>query len=151
MERRVAIVFAMGVYFMAGKVIYQQREHLDGFLNPFNENPFANTITTEIEITHNARDSTFINPYELGIPYESEFNPYTVNIEVVPHERPAQPLPALLRIRSLTREAAAGQANADAWLYARVAFLFFVALLVTWVCHRISIPPGLQRLTCATD
>lgn len=121
---------------MAGKVIWSKRRHLDGFLNPLNENPFTSTVTTEIEITHEER---FINK-DAGSQQTSDmsteaegFDPYTVDIQVVPTARQNHPVPAALRLRTLTRDAAESETNADAWLYARVAFLFFLALLITWV------------------
>lgn len=130
---------------MAGRVIYKKRSHLNGFLNPFNENPFTNTITTEIEITHerrpsfHAQDSVQNGGDTVGLPtdtIEQEFTPYSVNIEVAPPDKQTQPLPALLRMRTLTRNVAENETNAEAWLYARVAFLFFAALLITWVRPR---------------
>ncbi|TVY83029.1 Cyclic AMP receptor-like protein A [Lachnellula suecica] len=132
----IAILFAFIVYAMAGKVIWSKRRHLDGFLNPLNENPFTNTVTTEIEITHEERfivkDSGSQDMADLSTEAEG-FDPYSVNIEVAPQARQARPAPAALRMRTLTRDVAEAETNADAWLYARVAFLFFLALLVTWV------------------
>lgn len=43
-------------------------------------------------------------------------------------------------MRTLTRNAALSESNSEAWLYARVAFLFFCALLISWV------PSSINRL-----
>jgi len=155
-------VFAFVVYGMAGKVIWSKRRHLDGFLNPFNEHPFTNTVTTEIEITTDERPiinketsssspevaafgspegATFGGPEGLALEtsrFSSEgVDPYSIDIHATPHSRS---LPAALRMRTLTRDAAASETNAEAWLYARVAFLFFFALLITWI------PSSVNRL-----
>lgn len=119
---------------MAAKVIWDQRAQLDGFLNPLNENPFLNTVTTEIEITHEERPIVKDDIHPSFSDVSGEPDPYSVQVEVNTTQNPQnKPLPAALRMRTLTRDAAEGQANAEAWLYARVAFLFFIALLITWV------------------
>ncbi len=138
---RIAMVFAMVVYVMAGKVIYDRRKHLDGYLNPLNDYPFANTVTRtqEIHVTHEdrpeyRRDSS--EPITAADRSDSraadEIDAYTFQVEA-PQLANNQRLPAALRLRSLTRDAAQEAPNVEAWLYARVAFLFFAALLITWV------------------
>lgn len=121
---------------MAGKVIWSKRRHLDGFLNPLNENPFTSTVTTEIEITHEERfitkDAGSQKTSDMSTEAEG-FDPYTVDVQVAAQPRQHHAVPAALRLRTLTRDAAESETNADAWLYARVAFLFFLALLITWV------------------
>jgi len=125
---------AFAVYAMAGKVIWNKRRHLDGFLNPLNENPFTQIVTTEIEITHQER---FIVKEDDEAQNTSErieqFTPYSVNVQVDPQDQPGRPMPAPMRVRGITRDIAESETNPDAWLYARVAFLFFLALLITWV------------------
>jgi hypothetical protein len=119
---------------MAGKVIWDKRRHLDGFLNPLNENPFTQIVTTEIEITHEERFIVKDDGSQTTTADRPEpFDPYSVNVQVAPQPQTAHPLPAPLRMRGLTREIAKAETNAEAWLYARVAFLFFIALLITWV------------------
>jgi hypothetical protein len=119
---------------MAAKVIWNKRQHLDGFLNPLNENPFVNTITTDIEITTDERpimkETHASNRIEDTI--TDIDNPYSVQIRV-DQRKDSRPLSAALRMRSITRGVAEMESNAEAWLYARVAFLFFIALLITWV------------------
>lgn len=116
---------------------WSNRRHLDGFLNPVNENPFANIVTTDIDITYEQRpELKHIGSQEGIISHEdSHVDPYSVNVEVGP--RPSsnsiRPLPAAMRLRSLSRAAAESKPNTEAWLYARVAVLFFMALLITWL------------------
>ncbi|KAL9069842.1 MAG: hypothetical protein Q9157_006030 [Trypethelium eluteriae] len=139
-----AIVFAFAVYVRAGLVIWRKRRHLNGFLNPLNENPFTGIITTDITVTTSEmQPQTTHEP--VGMPEEPPLarpsstqpitgdgiHPYSVTVDVDPQKR--SPQPAILRVRSLTREAAIDEINAEAWLYARVAILFFIALLITWV------------------
>ena len=167
---------------MAGKVLWRKRKELPGFLNPLNECPFQNTITTEIIVTSrprpqrglsdNSKTSATITspprPYRgysdgsrppvLTKPHrtrgfsdssdrsetpdkiadsnvdDDDFNPYSVNVEVGKNGNQRRPsLPDLMKIRTLTRTAAVNEMNAEAWLYARTSFLFFLALLITWV------------------
>jgi hypothetical protein len=119
---------------MAAKVIWNKRQHLDGFLNPLNENPFVNTITTDIEITTDERPimKETHAPNRIEDTITDIDNPYSVQI-TVDQRKDSRPLPAALRMRSITRGLAEMESNAEAWLYARVAFLFFIALLITWV------------------
>jgi hypothetical protein len=126
---------------MAGKVIWDKRRHLDGFLNPLNENPFTNAITTQtqIEITTEERPITGKEPGGTGRPSVSDGtagmsdDPEGVDYSVQIDTRPSHALPAPLRMRTVTRDVARHSANPEAFLYARVAFLFFLALLITWV------------------
>jgi hypothetical protein len=143
-QHRLAIVFAAAIYVKAGLVIWHKRRHLDGFLNPLNDNPWRGVVTTDIHVT-----TTELRPTNEAVVDDSgpqipgrtrsastnkdtidQMDPYTVNVEV-DHQKPLQP--AILRMRTLTREAAEDEINAEAWLYARVAILFFIALLITWV------------------
>lgn len=130
---RVALLLSLIVYVMAARVIWKKRAQLDGFLNPWNESPFSNVITTEIRITHedkadvNGAQTTEGEP--VGLAADAEERAYSVNIEV--GSPPTQSMPAILNVRGVTRNIAANESNAEAWLYARVAFLFFFALAIT--------------------
>ncbi|KAL1966304.1 hypothetical protein VTN77DRAFT_4657 [Rasamsonia byssochlamydoides] len=126
----IAIVVAFTVYGKAAKVIWDKRQHLDGFWNPLNENPFVNTITTEIEITHEERPIVKDSATQAVSDPLADVD-YSVEVRVETQRQ--RPLPAALRMRSITRNVAERATNAEAWLYARVAFLFFVALLITWI------------------
>ena len=131
----------MVIYIMAGRQMWKQRDALDGFLNPFNEDPFKSVImTTEVTITSQERKPS-LHDYEAREIDRSHVDPdydaYSINIGIGQSKRPERPRrpsrPAVFRIPSATRALALSQENADAFLYARVAFLFFLALLITWV------------------
>ncbi|KAL8831521.1 MAG: hypothetical protein Q9191_000830 [Dirinaria sp. TL-2023a] len=137
----IAVMIAMIIYLRAGRDVWRKRDALDGFLNPFNEAPFTSVImTTEVTITSEERNPSLSN-LEVQEDDKSRlagtYDAYTVNIELGQPRRPGLPSrpsrPAVFRIPSVTRAAALSEANADAFLYARVAFLFFIALLITWV------------------
>ncbi|KAL9030391.1 MAG: hypothetical protein Q9180_006911, partial [Flavoplaca navasiana] len=128
---------------MAGRDVWRKRHALKGFLNPFNEDPFAKhvTMTTSVTITSESRKPSMPDLQVRQVD-ESHVDPnydaYSVNIEIGQldqrREMPRRPSrPAVFNIPSLTRSAALSEENADAFLYARVAFLFFIALLITWV------------------
>ncbi|KAL8995214.1 MAG: hypothetical protein Q9169_005002 [Polycauliona sp. 2 TL-2023] len=152
----VAIVFAFAIYVRAGRVIYKRRDKLKGFLNPLNENPFTTgVVTTSVDVTVGPTDELPVNPDNDktngqnpfdktfdGIPGMEEGNnnnngldPYTVDINAGPnpHDR-KNSVPELLRVRTITREEAMKEnPNPGAWLYARVAFLFFLSMLIIWI------------------
>ncbi|KAL8871372.1 MAG: hypothetical protein Q9174_002781 [Haloplaca sp. 1 TL-2023] len=139
---RVAIIFAFGIYVKAGIVLYHRREHLDGYLNPFNEHPFTGIVTTDIEITieqadaprpgSSSKSNIFDNDFDRtsnGADYEN----YNVTVEAGSPERRGSK-PEILRMRKLTRQAAMQETtDLGAWLYARVAFLFFLSMLIIWI------------------
>ena len=133
---------------MAFSKVWKNRHVLSGLFNPFNENPFEGIITTEIDITTSARHppeagKTLIQDEERLTPglEGCDYNPYSVNVGVGPIDRQRKPsAPEVFRVRSLTRNHALSETNADAWLYARVAFLFFCSLLICWV------PSSINRL-----
>lgn len=157
---RIAIIFAFAIYIKAGLVIYRRRDQLKGFLNPLNEHPFTGIITTSIDITvehiaspssdpHYSTTATKTSPPHTNY-FDQEFDrytglhpstnegpapissPYAVTIAGPSAMPPARP--EFLRMRSLTREEALRESpNPGAWLYARVAFLFFLGMLVIWI------------------
>lgn len=155
-QTRVALLFAMIIYSMAFRKVWKNRHQLQGLFNPFNENPFEGIVTTEVDVTTYARRDSSPTPnnntnnkedVEIAIPGTEPantggFDPYTVNVEVgQDQQRQRQPSATdLFHVRSLTRNAALSEANSEAWLYARVAFLFFCALLISWV------PSSINRL-----
>jgi len=65
------------------------------------------------------------------------FNPYAAQVHIdsgtCADKSRDKATPALLRMRSFSREVAEDAVHPEAWLYARVAFLFYIALLITWV------------------
>ncbi|KAI9805781.1 MAG: hypothetical protein M1833_005274 [Piccolia ochrophora] len=129
----VAMALALVIYFMAGMVIWKKRDQLQGFLNPLNEHPLAPTVVTEVFVV--AEDVGPILPPQRQWTDEkkrSESLTYTVNVEAaVLERRPSNP--AIFQMRTLTRTAAEMEENTEALLYARVSFLFFVVMIITWV------------------
>ena len=143
-NHRVALISAFVIYCMAGAKVWRNRHDLHEWFNPFNENPFESTVTTEVDVTTHVRraesPSSIRRPSDGEMPIHGiesqgggDYVPYTVNVEVGPQDKHQNSAPELFRMRTLTRNAALNEANADAWLYARVAFLFFCALLISWV------------------
>ncbi|KAL8953346.1 MAG: hypothetical protein Q9222_000808 [Ikaeria aurantiellina] len=141
---RVAVLIAIGIYLMAGRHVWKKRDAIDvpGFLNPFNEDPFTNVIkTTEVTITHTERKASQPNCEVREIAQshvDGTYDAYSVNIEIAQQpQRPQRPRaasrPAVFRLPSVTRAVALSEDKADSFLYARVAFLFFITLLITWV------------------
>ncbi|KAL8914282.1 MAG: hypothetical protein Q9171_001064 [Xanthocarpia ochracea] len=125
---------------MAGRHVWRKRGALDGFLNPFNEDPFTKDVmmTTSVTITSEQRKPSLPNleVQEINRSHGDEnYEAYTVNIELGESQGRLNKAsrPAVFRIPSVTRAVALSEENADAFLYARVAFLFFIALLITWV------------------
>ena len=119
---------------MAGHHVWNKRDALSGFLNPFNEDPFTSVLTTtEVTITSAPRKPSLPNVEMREIPnnhIDDSYDPYSVNVEIG-QRKPSRP--AMFRIPTATRAVALSQENVDSFLYARVAFLFFIALLITWV------------------
>lgn len=151
----VALLFAGIIYLMAFRKVWNNRHQLQGLFNPFNENPFEGTVTTEIDVTTYARRDSSLQPEqnsnpgaEIAIPGTESgktdgFDPYSVNVEVgqaAYQQQRKLSAPDIFRVRTLTRNAALSETNPEAWLYARVAFLFFCALLISWV------PSSINRL-----
>ncbi|KAL8639589.1 MAG: hypothetical protein Q9226_008856 [Calogaya cf. arnoldii] len=131
---RIAVLIAIVIYILAGRDVWRKREALKGFLNPFNEDPFATnvTMTTSVTVTSESRKPSVSN-LEVRVIDESHldrnYESYSVNIEIGQQrpERTRRPSrPAVFHLPTVTRAAALSQENA-------VAFLFFIALLVTWV------------------
>ena len=154
-----AFLCAFGIYCLAIRKVWHQRHELSGLFNPFNEDPFSTKVTTEIEVVY--EEAPVTSPFSQRSGYFSHasplseeppplpgtkdeeranaIDPYNVNIEAAKVDRrPSRP--ELYRVRTFTREAALRETNADAWLYARVAFLFFLGLLISWI------PASVNRL-----
>lgn len=129
-------------------MIYRRRDALSGFLNPLNEHPFSGIVTTDIDVTiehvssptHSYKANVFDKDFDQARPQgleegNVEMDAYTVNVEANPDGRPRQgSKPEILKMREYTREAARQEStDVGAWLYARVAFLFFLSMLIIWV------------------
>ena len=69
----------------------------------------------------------------------NDYTPYSVTVEVGPNDRRRRSSAGdVFNVRTMTRNHALSETNADAWLYARVAFLFFCSLLICWVPSSIN-------------
>ncbi|KAG8630058.1 hypothetical protein KVT40_001677 [Elsinoe batatas] len=140
-----AILFALIIYIRAAHLIYRRRHQLSGYLNPLNESPFKATITTSVEVTSEPCLSapmpvaSAAPPVPFDPDLETSIPQYHIDVDaqsthsIKSLNHPDVPFPAMIRVRSYTRKVAEESINPDAWLYARVAFLFYVALIVTWV------------------
>ena len=133
----VALLGALGIYALALHKAWRHRLALIGLLNPLNENPFAGTITTDIEVVFSQADND--ERYEgYGIEEQGKKKAYTVVVQGTSYDSRSRP--ELLRLPTLTRNAALAEENAEAWLYARIAFLYFLAMIICWI------PASINRL-----
>ena len=132
---------------MAGLEIFKKRRQLRAFNNFVGETPqFSGYKTTDVQITSElasqARVSAGItlNPKDMPVLKADSNNlhgyePYTVNIASVP----LSPRPRVSNgisatsVHTTRHNRTAMEANTAAWGYTKVAVLFFVSLLVTWV------------------
>ena len=127
---RLSLLIALTIYCVAGRVIWKKRHHIKGnFLNPLNEN-FLNTVTTTIDVSASDRRVVSMLRNDSEAQYE-DYQQYTVEVETQPEDK--SQLPAILHMPRITREVAENEVNPDAWLYARSAVLYFLALLLVWV------------------
>ena len=134
--RRFTITLKTIIYLRAGIVIYKAREHLDGFLNPFKERPF-NMVFTEVEIIR--EDRSWEQSDKVGLVPDIGCQEYSVEVVADNPNRYDEPAAAVMQMRSLSKKVAENRANAEAWLYARSAFLYYIACFIIWVYHpRIS-------------
>ena len=120
----------MTIYCVAGRVIWKKRQHIKGnFLNPLNEN-FLNTVTTTVDVSASDRRVVSMLRNDSEAQYE-DYQQYSVEVETQPEDK--SQMPAILHMPRITREVAENEVNPDAWLYARSAVLYFLALLLVWV------------------
>ena len=147
----IAILTSFCIYVLAGREIFAKRTQLRAFnLRPSEigpvENPFTDFKTTQVEITHefvdtspadlqneNTRREGRLSPTRVSSPYPN-FNPYSVSIGSTPvAPRTDLSMAASKGAMQCRASRAALEANAAAWGYTKVALLFFISLLVTWV------------------
>jgi hypothetical protein len=129
---------AMIIYCFAARLIYKKRSQLEGYLNPFNENPF--TVTWEVTVTTEERttDDIVHDPTkEVDTHGARGYRPYDIEIRGERNLSHQASAAELFNIANISRQVARKEPNAEAWLYARVAFLFFISILITWVCHQL--------------
>ena len=139
------------IYVLAGREIFAKRKQLRAFSHPSRpvpvqiENPFISTKTTEIHITselatlHSPAVSNAFMKMDRKSPDVSDrvYDQYSVTIGSAPlSPRSEAPPPTTPRVHSTIAQQnnrAAMEANRAAFGYTKVALLFFVSLLVTWV------------------
>ena len=133
----IALLGALCIYAVALHKAWRHRRALVGLLNPLNEDPFAGTITTDIEVVFSEEEHT--GRFEgLSLQEQGKNNAYTVVVQGTSYDSRSRP--ELLRLPTLTRNAALAEENAEAWLYARIAFLYFLAMIICWI------PASINRL-----
>ncbi|KAH0548675.1 hypothetical protein GP486_007781, partial [Trichoglossum hirsutum] len=132
----VVVMFTVFIYILAGREIYQKRRQLRKFSHPgpleIVDNPFVSTKTTKIEVTSEPAESRNPSITSLKPPNQDAirvlpsraYMEYSITIESGAN---APKSPRIERPRT------ALDANTAAWGYTRIAFLFFLALLITWV------------------
>lgn len=141
---------ALGIYCIALAKAWRNRRALAGLFNPLNENPFGALVTTDVEIVSsfvheldNQDQHALAGKYIKGSSSASrmELSHYSAKIQAQDGARGRQnSRPHFLRVGTLTRNAALEETNAEAWLFARVAFLFFVVMMLCWT------PASINRL-----
>lgn len=144
---------AFGIYVAAGREIFKKRRQLRSFNNIDDDQTFSAYKTTDVHVTSElvslpGESASYFNTSQANQPINSEisaksYEPYTVNIAASMPMSPRHPMnprserPAVLQSASVNsvhiRNRVAIEANTAAWGYTKVALLFFISLLVTWV------------------
>lgn len=131
------------IYVRAFRVIWRKRKECAGFFNPLNENPLFHTVTHEVHITHEDRTEDNHRDPVTGTDLHGNTG---YSWEVVVERREEGPRePTILQMSAISREVAQKEPNADAWLYARIAFLFFISILLTWIPSSVNRVYSLAR------
>ena len=142
---RISIITAFTIYVMAGREIFAKRHQLRAFsmipveptrLGSLSNDPSRYRVTNEYQVTseYAPRPLTAIDgTYKDSDSSETSSNPksYSVNISARPALPPKQS-------SQQPKHKATMEANRAAFGYAKVASLFFVSLLVTWVPSSIN-------------
>ena len=124
---------------MAGREVFRKRQELRDFSNPMDEPHLVGYKTTDVQITSEPAkqprenlDST--NRSNRSTISGKSYEQYTVKIAsgaISP--RPHLPYTTSAGSVYNRTNRATMEANTAAWGYTKVALLFFVSLLVTWV------------------
>ena len=147
MDCRVCIVAAFSIYIASGAEIFKKRKELRDFSNGIHEDSWLNYKTTQIAVTSelNHKLGTVKECFEQSTdpttlkenrrpssPFKKPVAQYSVSIASPPAGgRPSLP-PSMMSSQG-RKNRQAMEANRAAWGYTKVALLFFVSLLVTWV------------------
>ncbi|KAG8527430.1 uncharacterized protein KY384_007582 [Bacidia gigantensis] len=140
----IAILAAFTIYVSSGAEIFRKRRELREFsINP-NTTYDSWIKTTQIAVTSEVNNSLPLRGIQESfapLPSDMEkaslkktkgFEQYSVSVASPPHStRPS--MPASMLSAQARKNRAAMEANRAAWGYTKVAILFFVSMLVTWV------------------
>ena len=135
---------AFTIYVSAGREIFKKRRQLRSFNNIDDDLSFSAVKTTDVQVT-----SELVSlPRENAGPASNDpsakgYEAYSVNIAASMPMSPRHPMnprsdrPVMIHGSSVNsmhiRHRIAIEANTAAWGYTKVALLFFISLLVTWV------------------
>lgn len=140
---RICIISAFTLYALAGRELFIKRQELRTFNTPTNLNPFDSFKTTDVLVTSELAPVEDVgrtrNPPS-GIDHSQRstgsgknYEQYSINIMSSPMTpRPSAPHTSIVSIQNQKNRAAI-EANRAIWGYTKVALLFFISLLVTWV------------------
>ena len=144
---RVCIITAFGIYIMAGREIFQKRHQLRAFTNPSDDHNYA-FKTTDYQVTSDFQNlplgniaDAYVSPIDpkSSNPSDTSHAPYPkYNVKISAALRPSIPNHTSTDYKQQRKNRAAMEANRAAFGYTRVASLFFVSLLVTWVPSSIN-------------
>ena len=174
-SHRVCILSCFAIYLMSGAEIFKKRKELRAFHSSHDE-PYASYKTTQIAVTSSELnpvlpfsstiDQSFDTPSppntslltartqdadknsssSAGSAVGKAYEQYSINIASPPAaNRPSLPQ-SMVSVQARKRRAAM-EVNRAAWGYTKVALLFFVSLLVTWVL--LTFPPSSASLPLA--
>ena len=142
--RRLSILATFTLYAIAGRELFQKRQQLRAFNTPANLNPFDSFKTTDVLVTSELATMDTLgdvlapsngkNRSQRSTASGKNYEQYSVNIM----SSPMTPRPSVAPHTSMVsmqnrKNRVAMDANRAAWAYTKVALLFFVSLLVTWV------------------
>lgn len=133
---------SLSIYLLAGRFLFQKRHQLRAFNVPVEDLPFTSYDPSTIKVTKefaNLPSSAPTSASDAYLPKENagrfsdkNSKSYSVNVS----GRPA--LPHKFSSGGVRRNRAAMEANRAAYNYTKIACLFFVSLLVTWVPSSIN-------------
>ena len=139
------IIAAFSIYLAAGYRIFSKRQELRAFNDHSPSESWQNFKTTQIAVTSELNAPLPFARIEdnfAGLPTNLErvvkkakgkdFDQYSVNISA-PTKGARPSMPATMLSQQSRKNRAAVEANRAAWGYTKVAVLFFISLLVTWV------------------
>ena len=90
-------------------------------------------VFTEVEIVRERRSSMEHRNSKFGLVPDHGLPEYSVDVNSDNPYRYDEPLDAIQQMRSLSKKVAENAPNPEAWLYARSAFLYYIACFIVWV------------------